>query len=140
MQKTLVLKKKDIKKDWHVMDASSEVLGRFATRVATLLIGKHKPSFSANLDMGDKVVIINAEKINVTGRKMVNKKYYKHSGYPGGFKEETLANLLATKPEDVIKKAVWGMLPVNKMRKHRMLDLYVYKGSLHPHKAQIEKK
>ncbi|OGC50445.1 50S ribosomal protein L13 [candidate division WWE3 bacterium RIFCSPHIGHO2_01_FULL_40_23] len=137
MKKTYAVRRKDIKEDWHLIDASDQVLGRVATRAATLLLGKDKPNFSANINVGGKVVVVNAEKVAVTGKKLISKKYYRHSGYPGGFKEETLQSLLERKPEEVIKKAVWGMLPVNKLRRKRILNLYVYKGLEHPHKAQL---
>ena len=140
MKKTYAVRRKDIKEDWHLIDASDQVLGRVATRAATLLLGKDKPNFSANINVGGKVVVVNAEKVAVTGKKLISKKYYRHSGYPGGFKEETLQSLLERKPEEVIKKAVWGMLPVNKLRRKRILNLYVYKGLEHPHKAQLDRK
>lgn len=137
--KTRVLKKKEINPEWHLIDASDEVLGRLATKVSSLLIGKHKAYFSSNLLMGDKVVVINAKNIKVTGRKLLNKKYYRHSGYPGGLKEEALSVLLMRKPEEVIRKAVYGMLPINKLRNHRILNLYIYKDSHHPHHGQLGK-
>ncbi len=137
MNKTHSVKKKDINPNWHLIDANGEVLGRLATKVSTLLIGKHKTNFSSHINVGDKVIIVNGEKIKVTGKKLSQKMYYRHSGYPKGLKEENLSGLLERKPTEVIRKAVWGMLPVNKLRNHRMLNLYVYKGNEHPHKGQI---
>lgn len=140
MNKTLAVKKGDITQEWHLIDADNAILGRVAVEASKLLLGKSKVNYSSHINVGDKVVIINAEKVAVTGRKLINKKYQWHSGYPGGFKEETLGALLKRKPEDVLKKAVWGMLPVNKLRNKRMLNLYIYKGSEHPHEAQLGKK
>lgn len=122
--------------DWYVVDAAGETLGRLATEIATLLIGKHKPQYAAHINVGDNVVVINAAQITVTGRKLEQKKYYHHSGYPGGIKEVGLDKLMATHPEQVIEKAVAGMLPKNRLSTDRLLRLKVYPGAEHPHGPQ----
>lgn len=137
--KTHSTRKKEVKRDWHLIDAENKILGRTASRIGTLLMGKHRPYYSPNLDCGDHVVVVNASKIAVTGGKEKKKIYYRHSGYPGGFKQERLEKLLASKPEEVIKRAVLGMLPKNKLRSVRLRKLHVYRGSEHPHKSQFEK-
>ena len=134
--KTFILKKEEIEKKWWLIDADGKILGRLATEVATLLRGKRKPEFTPFIDCGDFVVIVNAEKINVTGKKMEQKKYYSHSGYPGGLKVNTLEELLDKKPEEVIRKAVWGMIPKGKLGRAVYKKLKVYKGPEHPHDAQ----
>ena len=134
--KTFVPKKDEVAKNWWLIDAEGKILGRLATEVAVLLRGKNKPEFSTFLDMGDFVIVINAEKVAVTGRKPAQKKYYSHSQYPGGLKTEVLADMLAKKPEEVIKKAVWGMIPKNKLGRAVYKKLKVYRGSDHPHIAQ----
>ena len=137
--KTFVPKKGEIEKAWWLIDAEGKVLGRLASEIAVLLRGKKKPEYADFLDSGDFVVVINAEKISVTGRKLEQKKYYSHSGYPGGIKVKTLKELMAKKPEDVIRKAVWGMIPKNKLGRAVYKKLKVYRGSLHPHEAQKPK-
>ncbi len=134
--KTFTLKKEEIEKKWWLIDADGKILGRLATEVATLLRGKRKPEFTPFIDCGDFVVIVNAEKINVTGKKIEQKKYYSHSGYPGGLKVKTLKELLETKPEEVVRNAVWGMIPKGKLGRAVYKKLKVYKGSDHPHEAQ----
>jgi len=134
--KTFILKKEGIEKKWWLIDADGKILGRLATEVATLLRGKRKPEFTPFIDCGDFVVIVNAEKINVTGKKIEQKKYYSHSGYPGGLKVNTLEELLDKKPEEVIRKAVWGMIPKGKLGRAVYKKLKVYKGPEHPHDAQ----
>jgi large subunit ribosomal protein L13 len=134
--KTFVPKKGDIKPAWWVVDAEGKILGRLATAVATLLRGKNKPTFAPFVDTGDFVVVINAAKVAVTGRKPAQKKYYSHSQYPGGLRTDVLEDLLAKNPEDVIKKAVWGMIPKNKLGRSVYKKLKVYRGSEHPHQAQ----
>ncbi|MCK4369180.1 MAG: 50S ribosomal protein L13 [Dehalococcoidales bacterium] len=134
--KTYSTKASDIKRQWHVIDASGKVLGRLATRVASLLMGKHKPIFSRNLDTGDFVVIINADKVRVTGNKAEQKLYYRHSGYPGGLKSISLGRMMQTKPTRVIEQAVKGMLPHNRLGASMMKKLKVYAGENHPHLAQ----
>ena len=134
--KTYNPKKDDIGKKWWLVNADGKVLGRLATEIAILLRGKNKPQFAAHVDTGDFVVVINAEKIHVTGNKMEDKKYYSHSQYPGGLKTQSLKDLLNKKPEEVIKKAVWGMIPKNKLGRAVYSKLKVYKGPVHPHQAQ----
>jgi large subunit ribosomal protein L13 len=134
--KTYNPKKGDIEKKWWLVNADRMVLGRLATEIAILLRGKNKPQFAAHVDTGDFVVVINAERILVTGNKMEDKKYYSHSQYPGGLKTQSLKDLLNSKPEEVIKKAVWGMIPKNKLGRAVYSKLKVYKGPVHPHQAQ----
>lgn len=136
--KTYSTKASDIKRQWHVIDASGKILGRLATQVAGLLMGKHKPIFSRNLDSGDFVVITNADKVRVTGKKTKQKLYYRHSGYPGGLKSISLEKLLETNPTRVIENAVKGMLPHNRLRASMMKRLRVYVGEAHPHLAQTK--
>jgi len=134
--KTYSTKASDIERQWHVIDASDKVLGRLATQVASLLMGKHKPIFSRNLDTGDFVVIINADKVRVTGNKAEQKLYYRHSGYPGGLKSISLEKMMQTYPTRVIEHAVKGMLPHNRLGSKMMKKLKVYAGEAHPHLAQ----
>lgn len=134
--RTFAPKKDEIEKKWWVINAEGKTLGRLATEVAVLLRGKRKPEFAHFLDCGDFVVVINAEKINVTGKKLEQKKYYSHSGYPGGLKVNTLKELLDKKPEEVVRKAVWGMIPKGKLGRAVYKKLKVYRGSHHPHEAQ----
>jgi large subunit ribosomal protein L13 len=134
--KTYAVKASDIDRQWWLVDANDQTLGRLATRVATLLEGKHKPIYSPNIDTGDHVVVINAARIKVTGNKLLQKRYYRHSGYPGGLKEESLQTLLARKPALVIERAVKGMLPQNRLGRAMFKKLKVYGGPDHPHQAQ----
>ncbi len=134
--KTYALKASEIERSWWVVDATDQTLGRLATRIATLLEGKHKPVYTPHLDTGDHVVVINAAKIKVTGNKLLQKSYYRHSGYPGGLKEESLQALMARKPEIVIERAVKGMLPQNRLGRAMFKKLRVYRGAEHPHQAQ----
>ena len=134
--KTYDAKKGEVDRAWHVVDAESKVLGRLATRVADVLRGKHKPIFTPYVDAGDFVVVINAEKVHLTGTKMENKKYYRHSGYPGGLKVTTHAELLRKNPEAIIMNAVKGMLPKTKLGRQQLKKLKVYAGKDHPHQAQ----
>jgi large subunit ribosomal protein L13 len=136
VQKTYVTKEDDIQRDWLVVDAAGQTLGRLASEVARLLRGKHKPSYSPSTDVGDYVVVINAEKVEVTGRKLDQKTYYRHSGYPGGLKAITLRELLRRRPTRVIKYAVRGMLPRNRLGRRVFKKLKVYAGPDHPHAAQ----
>jgi large subunit ribosomal protein L13 len=131
--KTYSVKPSDIKREWHVIDASDQTLGRLATRAARLLMGKHKPMFSRHLDVGDYVVIINADRVRVTGNKAKQKLYYRHSGYPGGIKSISLERMMATHPERVIENAVKGMLPHNRLGAQMRRKLKVYAGGTHPH-------
>jgi large subunit ribosomal protein L13 len=134
--RTFIPKKDDIDQKWWLIDAEGRILGRMATEIADLIRGKRKTQFTSHLDTGDFVVVINAEKIKVTGRKLEQKKYYTHSLYPGGIKEEALKDLLARKPEEVIQKAVWGMIPKGKLGRALYKKLKVYRGPSHPHEAQ----
>ena len=134
--RTFIPKKDDIEQKWGLVNAEGRTLGRMATEIADLIRGKRKPQFTSHLDTGDFVVVVNAEKIKVTGRKLDQKKYYHHSLYPGGIKEITLKDLLAKKPEEVIKKAVWGMVPKGKLGRALYKKLKVYRGPSHPHEAQ----
>lgn len=136
--KTFVNTKQNKKeKAWHLLDAKEYVLGRLATKATSLLMGKHNPQFSANLLNGDSVVVINADKIKFTGKKTDQKKYRRHSGFAGGFKEHNLAYHLKKDSRFVIQKAVLGMLPKNKLRDKVIKNLYIYKDENHPHKGQV---
>jgi large subunit ribosomal protein L13 len=126
-------------KDWLLIDAENEVLGRLSTQVAILLRGKHKTTFTPNLSCGDCVIVINAEKIKLTGNKLTDKQYVRHTGYPGGQRFATPAELLRSKPEKIIENAVKGMLPKNKLGRELYRNLYVYAGTSHPHEAQQPK-
>jgi len=134
--KTYVPKKDEIHRDWFVVDASDAVLGRLSTRVATLLRGKHKPSFTPGLDTGDFVIVVNAERVKMTGNKWDDKRYYRHSGDPGHLKQATARELRDTSPERIVRFAVWGMLPKNKLGRQLLRKLKVYAGPEHPHQAQ----
>lgn len=134
--KTKSAKVSEIERHWRVIDADGAVLGRLATQAAATLRGKHKASFTPNLDTGDPVVIVNAAKIKVTGKKLSDKLYIRHSGYPGGFKAETLERLLARRPEEVVRRAIRGMLPRNRLGEKMSRKLFVYAGPEHPHQAQ----
>ena len=135
--KTYALKENEIDKAWQVMDAEGQTLGRLSTRIATLLMGKHKPTYSPHLDMGDFVVVVNASKIRVTGKKLKDKTYYRHTGYMGGLKETVLGDMLARHPERVLELSVRGMLPRNRLARHVLRHLKVYAGPEHPHEAQV---
>jgi large subunit ribosomal protein L13 len=134
--RTYIPKPDDIKREWLVVNANDQVLGRFATQVATLLRGKHKPEFTPFLDTGDFVVVVNAEKIRLTGRKTDQKEYFRHSGKPGSLKVETARVALDKHPDRVIRAAVWGMLPKNRLRRKLLKKLKIYRGTEHPHEAQ----
>jgi large subunit ribosomal protein L13 len=136
MTKTYAVKTADIKREWRVVDADGATLGRLATRIATLLRGKHRATFSTHIDTGDPVIVLNASKIKVTGRKLQAKQYVRHSGYPGGMRTESLERLLARRPEEVIRRAVRGMLPQNRLGEQMIRKLHVYAGAEHPHAAQ----
>lgn len=129
---------KEIKREWHLMDAKGEVLGRMATKIATLLMGKHKSDYSAHMDSGDYVVIVNAEKVLVTGKKATQKVYRGHSGYPGGFKEVSFEKMITEHPDRVIIHAVSGMLPKNRLRDKRLLRLKVFEGSKNPYEEKFK--
>jgi len=134
--RTFTPKKDEIEKKWWLINAEGRTLGRLATEISVLLRGKRKPEFAQFIDCGDFVVVINAEKISVTGKKLEQKKYYSHSGYPGGLKVKSLKEVLEKKPEEVIRKAVWGMIPKGKLGRAVYKKLKVYKGPEHPHEAQ----
>ena len=136
MEKTYVTKAGDIEREWIVLDASGQTLGRLATRIATMLRGKHKPLYAPNLDTGDFVVVVNSGKIAVTGNRLDDKLYRRHTGYPGGLKAITLRRMLEIHPERVIRFAVKGMLPKNKLGRQRLKKLKIYAGAEHPHAAQ----
>ena len=138
--KTYTAKKETVERQWVIVDAQDQVLGRLATRVATILRGKNKPIFTNHVDTGDFVVIVNAEKIRLTGNKLDDKTYYSHSGYPGGIKGMTAREMLEKKPEQVIKIAVKGMLPKNRLGSKLISKLKVYAGPDHPHEAQLPEK
>jgi large subunit ribosomal protein L13 len=129
-------KAEDVTSSWHVVDASGKMLGRLATEVANILRGKNKPIFTPHVDCGDFVIVINAEKIEVSGKKEIQKVYSRHSGFPGGFKQETLRDLRARKPEAILEKAIRGMLPHTRLGDHQFTKLKVYAGPEHPHVAQ----
>jgi large subunit ribosomal protein L13 len=129
-------KENEIERKWYVVDADGKVLGRLATRIATILRGKHKPLFTPHLDVGDHVVVLNAEKIHLTGRKLQNKQYRWHTGYIGGLREVSAEKMLKTHPERVIEWAVQGMLPKNRLGRAMAKKLKVYRGAAHPHQAQ----
>ena len=134
--KTLSIKKSDIEKDWWVADAEGQILGRFASKIAQVLRGKHKVNFTPHMDMGDCVVVINADMIQVTGKKETDKTYFRHTGYPDGGKETSPAEIRRKKPERIVENAVKGMLPHNRLGRSILSHLKVYAGSDHPHAAQ----
>ena len=137
MKSTEFFTKEDASQEWHVVDAEDQVLGRLATRVASVLRGKHKPSFTPNADIGDFVIVVNAEKVKLTGNKMTDKTYYRHTGYIGGLKETTAGKVIASKhPERLIEWAVRGMLPKTRLGDRLFTKLKVYAGPDHPHRAQ----
>ena len=135
--KTYTAKPQEVERKWYVVDANGQTLGRLATQVAMILRGKHRPTYTPHVDTGDHVIIINAEKIHLTGKKLQDKKYYRHSGYPGGIKSVTAGEVLQRHPERVIKAAVWGMIPHNKLGRQMIKKLKVYAGAEHPHEAQM---
>jgi len=137
--KTFNVKKEEIIKDWCVVDGQGKILGRLASDIASRLRGKHKPIYTPHLDTGDFVIVVNAEKIRLTGNKLADKIYYRHSGYPGGLTETTAGKLLQEKPEDVLKIAVRGMLPKNTLGRAMLKKLKIYKGPEHPHDAQCQR-
>ncbi len=139
MHKTYMAKPGEVTREWYVVDASGKTLGRLATEIARILRGKHKPQYTPHVDVGDFVIVINAEKIAVTGRKLDQKRYYRHSGYPGGLRSITLRRLLEKHPERVIRLAVKGMLPKNRLGRRMLKKLKVYAGPEHPHQAQQPK-
>ena len=137
--KTVSLKAGDIKKEWVLIDATDLVLGRLASRVALILRGKNKPCYTPNLDCGDNVIIVNADKVRLTGNKMADKVYVRHTGYPGGQRFTTPKDVLRKKPTELVRMAVKGMLPKNRLGARLINNLYLYQGSEHPHQAQQPK-
>ncbi len=138
--KTYMAKKESVERKWLLIDAENQVVGRLASKIATILRGKNKPVFTPHVDTGDFVVVINAEKVSFTGRKLDNKMYYSYSGYMGGLKEINAKKLLEKKPEEILKRAVKGMLPKNKLGRQMLKKLKIYTGSEHPHSAQKPEK
>lgn len=136
LQQTFSLKKSQIEKKWYIIDAEGKVLGRLATEIAHVLRGKHKPAYSPHLDMGDNVIVINADKVLLTGKKPLEKEYFFHSKYPGGSRFVNIRKMLEKKPEYVLYHAVKGMMPKNRLARQLMGNLKIYAGSDHPHKAQ----
>ncbi len=134
--KTYSAKPHEIVRHWYLIDAEAKTLGRLATQIADLLRGKGKPEYTAHIDTGDFVVVVNAEKVHVTGKKLEQKIYYRHSGYPGGLRQRTLAEQLERRPEEVLRKAVKGMLPRNRLAAAQLTKLKIYAGPEHPHSAQ----
>ncbi|MBS3968843.1 MAG: 50S ribosomal protein L13 [Clostridia bacterium] len=134
--KTFMAKPNEVARKWYLIDADGKTLGRLASEIAVLLRGKHKPIFTSHVDVGDHVIVINAEKIHLTGNKLSQKRYYWHTGYPGGIKSMDYQTFISKSPEKVILKAVKGMLPHNKLGRQMLTKLRVYKGSEHPHQAQ----
>jgi large subunit ribosomal protein L13 len=135
-QRTFSPRPQDITRDWYVVDADGQTLGRLAAQVARILRGKHKPIFAPHVDTGDHVIVVNAAKVRLTGRKLEQKKAYRHSGYPGGLKATSYATLLAERPSRAVERAVKGMLPHNRIGRQMLTKLKVYDGPTHPHAAQ----
>lgn len=135
--KTFSPSAREVQRDWHVVDATGRPLGRLASDIAGLLRGKHKPTFVEHLDVGDFVIVINAERVRLTGRKDEQKVYYRHSGYHGGIKETSYERMLDKAPERIIEKAVWGMIPKTRLGRQQIRHLKVYRGANHPHEAQV---
>jgi len=140
MQATAATKTSQVKREWHFFDVKDQVLGRQATQIARLLMGKNKPYFVKNLDCGDYVVVVNAQNVKVTGKKEEQKVYNRHSMYPGGFKSETLRELRGRRPEEVVRHAVRGMLPDNKLRDSMLKRLFIFSGEEHTYKDKFKKK
>ena len=134
--KTVSAKKESVTREWYVVDATGKTLGRLSTEIANRLRGKHKPEFTPHVDTGDYIVVVNAEKVKVTGNKTTDKVYHHHTGYPGGIKSITFDQLIDKAPERIIEKAVKGMMPKNKLSRSMMTKLKIYAGSEHPHSAQ----
>ena len=139
MQKTYIPKAEDVARDWYIIDADGQNLGRLASKIASVILGKHKPNYTPGVNTGDYVIVINAERISVTGSKLDDKYYYRHSGYPGGFKQISLRDQLAKHPRRVVESAVRGMLPHNRFGRKLFKNLKVYAGQNHPHEAQQPK-
>jgi large subunit ribosomal protein L13 len=139
MMKTYSQKASEVQRDWYVIDAENQVLGRLATQIATLLRGKHKPTYTPSMDGGDFVVVVNAEKIRMTGRKAEQKLYHRHTGYPGGLRTTTYRTMLQRHPDRILRLAVKGMLPKGRLGRRQLLKLRIYAGPTHPHAAQQPK-
>lgn len=137
--KTFMAKKSDVKRDWYVIDAEGQTLGRLASKVATILRGKHKAIYTPHVDCGDYVIVINAEKVKLTGNKLDQKMYYNHSGYPGGLRERNAKVMIEKYPEEMVERAIKGMLPHGRLGRQMYKKLFVYKGSEHKHQAQQPK-
>jgi len=137
MSRTYTPKASEIERRWLVVDADGQTLGRLATRVARLLSGKHKPAYATHLDVGDHVIVVNASKVKVSGDKLESMTYSRHSGYPGGFRQESLGHLLERRPEEVVRRAVRGMLPHTRLGTQQLRKLRIYAGKDHPHQAQL---
>jgi large subunit ribosomal protein L13 len=140
MQKTYFPKPDEISREWVIIDADGQKLGRMATRIARLLIGKDKPTFTPGVDVGDFVVVVNADKVRISSTRLEQKVYYRHSGYPGGLKRVPMAEQMAKRPDRVIRSAVWGMLPHNRLGRRLLKKLKIYAGPDHPHEAQQPRK
>lgn len=136
LQKTFMAKESEVEKKWYIIDADGEILGRLASRVANILRGKHKPTYTPHVDSGDFVIVVNAERVRVTGNKELDKVYYRHTGYPGGLKTRTVKEMRERRPERMIELAVKGMLPHNRLGRRQFTKLKVYAGANHPHEAQ----
>ena len=134
--KTYTVKKDEIKKDWYLVDAENKVLGRIASQVASVLRGKHKPNFTPYIDMGDNVIIINSDKVRLTGGKPLKKNYYHHSGYPGGLSQTSYLEMMKKDPTFALRNAIKGMLPKNTLGRRQLLNVKIYAGDKHPHEAQ----
>jgi large subunit ribosomal protein L13 len=139
VEKTYYPKADEIESEWVLVDANDQNLGRLSTQIASILLGKHKPSFTPGVDTGDYVVVVNAERVKVTGKKLTDKIYYHHTGYPGGIKSISLRDQLAKHPERVLERAVWGMIPHNRLGRKLLKKLKIYAGPDHPHEAQSPK-
>ena len=134
--KTFMLKKEDVEHKWFIIDAENQVLGKVAEKAATYLRGKHKPTYTPHVDCGDNVIIINAEKVILTGGKLDKKIYYNHSGYPGGLRERTARTMVEKYPVEMVERAIWGMLPKGRLGRQMYRHLFVYAGNTHKHEAQ----
>ena len=140
MKNSYMQKKEEVVRDWYVIDAEDVVLGRLASHVANILRGKHKPTYTPNIDCGDYVIVVNASKVNLTGKKMTDKIYYDHSGYTGGLRERTAREMIENYPVEMVERAVKGMLPKNRLGRQMYKKLFVYAGAEHPHTAQQPEK
>lgn len=135
--KTYTAKKEDVVKRWYLIDAKDRILGRVASRAASILKGKHKPTYTPHIDMGDNIIIINADKVKLSGTKPIKKRYYRHSGYPGGLKETSFLDMMKKDPTFAMRNAIKGMLPHNKLGRRQLLHCKIYAGDHHPHAAQV---